>query len=127
MTHSPEYALDIQVETGFLPEHSVPEQQQYAFYYTITIRNTSNQELQLLRRHWLITDGNGEVNEIKGDGVVGKQPRLKPEKPFSYTSSAVLATEVGVMQGSYTLVDQSGNEFEAEIPPFRLSLPNKLH
>ncbi|BEU01738.1 protein ApaG [Agarivorans sp. OAG1] len=127
MSNTPEYDLDIEVESGFLPEHSVPEKQQFAFFYTITIRNCSAEALQLLRRHWVITDGDGKVNEVKGDGVVGKQPHLKPEKPFSYTSSAVLATEVGVMQGSYTLIDEAGNEFEAEIPPFRLSLPNKLH
>ncbi|MGY5451957.1 Co2+/Mg2+ efflux protein ApaG [Agarivorans sp. MS3-6] len=127
MSNSLDYDLDIDIESGFLPEHSVPENQQFAFYYTITIRNCSSQALQLLRRHWIITDGNGEINEVKGEGVVGKQPHLQPDKPFSYTSSAVLTTEVGVMQGWYTLVDKDGNEFQAEVPAFRLSLPNKLH
>ncbi|WP_432455950.1 MULTISPECIES: Co2+/Mg2+ efflux protein ApaG [unclassified Agarivorans] len=127
MSNTPEYQLDIEVESGFLPEHSAPEEHKFAFYYTVTIRNCGSQALQLMRRYWLITDGNGDENEVTGDGVVGKQPHLQPEKSFTYTSSALLATEVGVMQGYYTLVDPEGNEFEAEIPAFRLSLPNKLH
>ncbi|WP_026959559.1 MULTISPECIES: Co2+/Mg2+ efflux protein ApaG [Aliagarivorans] len=127
MTEDADYQLDIEVETGFMPEHSSTDQEQFAFYYTITITNFSSCALTLRRRHWLITDGNGEVQEVKGDGVVGKQPTLEPGKPFTYTSSAMLSTEVGVMQGRYFLEDDEGQEVEAEIPAFRLSLPNKLH
>ncbi|RKF14573.1 Co2+/Mg2+ efflux protein ApaG [Alginatibacterium sediminis] len=122
-----EVKIDIQVETGYLEQHSVEEEQQYAFYYSIRIENLSDMPLQILRRYWLITDGDGDTKEVEGEGVIGKQPRLGPNQHFEYTSSAVIPTEVGVMQGSYTLSDDQGQLYQAEIPAFRLAKPSALH
>ena len=117
----------VEVETSYIPEQSDPEQQRFVFSYTITIRNHGNVPSKLLTRHWVITDANGTVEEIKGEGVVGEQPYLKPNEGFRYTSGTVLKTPVGSMQGSYHLIADDGVEFDATIPPFSLSVPNTLH
>ena len=123
----PEYALDIDVATRFLDEQSAPDENRYAFAYTIRIRNVGGQPARLMTRHWIITDANGKVQEVRGDGVVGEQPWLRPGDHFEYTSGAVLETNVGTMRGSYQLVAEDGHEFDAPIRPFTLSVPRTLH
>ncbi|NZA26715.1 Co2+/Mg2+ efflux protein ApaG [Luteimonas sp. SJ-92] len=127
MEEIPDYTLEIQIATRFLDEESEPESDRYVFAYTIRIRNLGRRPAQLLRRHWIITDGNGKVDEVRGDGVVGQQPRLEPGEQFEYTSGAVLETAVGSMQGSYDMVGDDGTRFDAPIPPFTLSMPHTLH
>lgn len=117
----------IDVETSYVQEQSVPEQDRYVFAYTITITNQGDCPAKLLRRHWIITDANNKVQEVKGEGVVGEQPRLNPGQYFRYTSGAILETPVGCMEGKYFMVTDDGSEFEAPIPPFSLSTPNILH
>ena len=124
---SPIHAIDINVATRFLDEQSTPEEGRYVFAYTIRIRNLGRLPAQLLDRHWVITDGNGKVEEVRGEGVVGEQPRLEPGEAFTYTSGAVLETAVGTMQGSYHLSGDDGTEFDAPIPAFTLSVPRTLH
>ena len=111
----------------YMVEESEPEAGQFVFSYHILIRNTGNVPAQLMRRHWLITDGNGDVDEVRGDGVVGEQPMLVPDEEFHYSSFCVLPTPVGLMQGSYQMVAGDGTAFEAEIPPFRLVVPGSLN
>ena len=122
-----QYDTRVEVETSYIPEQSNPDQQRFVFSYTITIRNYGNVPSKLLTRHWVITDANGKVEEVKGDGVVGEQPYLKPNEGFRYTSGTVLETPVGSMQGTYHLVADDGVEFDAPIPAFSLSVPNTLH
>ena len=122
-----DYALEISVATQFLDEQSDPDGGRYVFAYTIRIRNLGRLPAQLLDRHWLITDGNGKVEEVRGEGVVGEQPRLEPGEAFTYTSGAVLETAVGTMQGSYHLAGDDGTEFDAPIPAFTLAVPRTLH
>jgi ApaG protein len=122
-----EYEISIHVETAYIEGQSSPDENQYAFSYTITIHNTGQEPAKLLRRHWLITDANGKVEEVRGEGVVGEQPYLKPGEAFRYTSGAMLDTPVGSMEGEYEMVDNDGREFLAPIPPFSLAVPNKLH
>ena len=122
-----DYALEISVATQFLDEQSDPDGGRYVFAYTIRIRNLGRLPAQLLDRHWVITDGNGKVEEVRGEGVVGEQPRLEPGEAFTYTSGAVLETAVGTMQGSYHLSGDDGTEFDAPIPAFTLSVPRTLH
>jgi ApaG protein len=127
--------VDVTVVTTYLPGHSRPDQQQYAFAYTITISNKSDIPVQLLSRHWIITDADNAVQEVRGEGVVGEQPLIRPGQSFRYTSGATLATPVGCMEGSYTMVrrmegDQlaSGDRhFEVPIPAFSLHTPTALH
>lgn len=119
--------IQIGVETEYLEEHSSEQDEQFTFVYTITITNQDEIPLKLLRRHWHITDGNGKTNEVEGEGVVGKQPTLPPKKPFTYTSSIVIQTPVGVMEGNYTLQTEDGELLRAPIPAFRLAKPNSLH
>jgi len=121
------YNMDIEVVTTYLEEQSVPEQNRYVFAYTITITNTGRVAAKLLRRHWLITDANNKVQEVRGDGVVGEQPHLEPGQSFTYTSGAILETPVGCMQGSYQLIADDGIQFESPIPVFRLSTPITMH
>ena len=111
----------------FIPEQSVPEDGRYVFAYTITITNEGSVPAKLLQRHWLITDSNGKVQEVRGEGVIGEQPYLKPGEMFRYTSGAVLETPVGTMQGKYTMLSDDGDNFNAQIPPFTLSIPRTLH
>lgn len=127
MTPQADYALEISIATQFLDEQSDPEQERYAFAYTISIRNRGRLPAQVLDRHWIITDANGKTEEVRGDGVVGEQPRLEPGEEFTYTSGAVLPTSVGTMQGSYGMSGDDGTRFEAPIPAFTLSIPRTLH
>jgi ApaG protein len=114
-------------EPSFIESQSVPEQQRYVFAYTITITNVGNNAATLLSRHWLITDANGKIQEVNGEGVVGEQPYLPPGESFRYTSAAIIATPVGIMQGQYTLRNDHGEDFKATIPQFTLSIPRTLH
>jgi ApaG protein len=123
----PHYALDIDVATRFLDEQSAPDENRYAFAYTIRIRNVGGVPARLVTRHWIITDSNGKVQEVRGDGVVGEQPWLRPGDHFEYTSGAVLETNVGTMRGSYQLVADDGHRFDAPIAPFTLAVPRTLH
>jgi len=119
--------IEVRVETRYIENQSVPEEHRYVFSYTITIHNQGRLPARLINRHWLITDANGKVQEVKGKGVVGEQPHLKPGETFSYTSGTILETPVGSMQGSYDMVDGTGNHFDAQIPAFSLARPGSLH
>jgi ApaG protein len=121
------YAFEIEITTRFLDEQSRPGEDRYVFAYTIGIRNTGKIAARLLDRHWIITDANGRVEEVRGDGVVGEQPWLRPGERFEYTSGAVLETSVGTMQGSYGMLADDGTRFEAPIPAFTLAVPRTLH
>jgi ApaG protein len=116
----------VEVETSYLDEQSSPSEQRYVFSYTITIRNEGQRSAQLLTRHWIITDANGKVKEVRGEGVVGEQPHLEPGQGFRYSSGAVLETPVGTMQGSYQMIDAEGQQFDTPIAPFRLAIPGIL-
>ena len=115
--------ISVEVETSYVDEQSEPNEQRYVFSYTITIRNEGAVPARLLTRHWIITHGNGKVQEVRGDGVVGEQPHLKPGQGFRYSSGAVLETPVGAMQGSYEMIDDDGQRFDVPIRPFRLAMP----
>jgi len=119
--------VDIDVETHYIEEQSLPEEDRYVFAYTITIRNNGEQPAKLLNRHWVITDGDGNTQEVRGEGVVGEQPHIGPGDYFRYTSGTVLETPVGTMEGSYRMLADDGTEFDAMIPVFTLSLPHTLH
>lgn len=121
------YQIDVEVETHYIEEQSLPDEERYVFAYTITIRNNGSLPAKLMNRHWVITDGDGKTQEVRGEGVVGEQPHIGPGDYFRYTSGTVLDTPVGTMQGSYQLVADDGKEFEAIIPVFTLSLPHTLH
>ena len=127
MESSTHYALAIDVATRYLDDQSDPGQDRYVFAYTINIRNRGSVPAQLLRRHWVITDANGKVQEVSGDGVVGEQPRLEPGEGFEYTSGAVLETDLGVMKGTYAMLADDGTQFDAPIPAFTLTVPRTLH
>jgi ApaG protein len=122
-----DYAFDIDVDTRYLDEQSEPEQDRYVFAYTIHIRNSGTVPARLLGRHWVITDANGNVREVSGEGVVGEQPWLQPGEDFTYTSGAVLETQLGTMQGRYDMIADDGTRFDAPIPAFTLSIPRTLH
>ena len=113
----------MQVQSLYLPEQSSPPDDRYVFAYTITISNESPRTAQLRTRHWIITDARGEIEEVRGDGVVGEQPRLEPGESFQYTSGCVLPTPVGEMRGSYRFVRDDGTYFDATIAPFSLASP----
>ena len=119
--------IRIDVLTNYLKDQSNPGDDKYVFSYTITIRNEGEVPAKLLKRHWVITDANGKVQEVRGDGVVGEQPYIKPGQGFRYSSGAVLETPVGTMQGSYQMVADDGHKFDAPIAPFRLAMPGVLH
>ncbi|MCE5231899.1 MAG: Co2+/Mg2+ efflux protein ApaG [Mizugakiibacter sp.] len=123
----PPYAIDVAVETRFVAEQSQPAANRFVFAYTITIRNSGSVPARLLSRHWVITDANGKTEEVRGDGVVGEQPWLRPGDDFRYTSGAVLETAIGTMRGSYQMLADDGSRFEAPIPQFTLSIPRTLH
>ena len=124
---TPDYRIEIAVRSIYIDDESEPDDNKYVFAYTITIRNVGTVSAQLLTRHWVITDADGKVQEVRGDGVVGEQPRLAPGEDFQYTSAALIETPVGTMGGSYQMVADDGVSFDAEIPLFRLSIPNILH
>ena len=119
--------IQVEVKPAYVAGQSDPGNNHYVFSYTVTIRNEGNQPAKLLTRHWIITDGDGQVQEVKGEGVIGEQPYLKPGEGFQYTSGTFMSTPVGTMQGSYQMVADDGEKFDAEIPSFTLSVPNVLH
>lgn len=119
--------VDIQVRTQYLSQQSDPARNSYAFAYTITISNQRSEAVQLLSRHWIITDQNNKVEEVRGSGVVGQQPIIQPGQSYQYSSGAVIETETGDMRGSYTMITASGVRFEAPIPLFILAVPHMLH
>jgi ApaG protein len=121
------YQIDVQVESMYVEEQSAPADRRYVFAYTVTIRNTGEIPAQLLTRHWIITDANAKVQEVRGEGVVGEQPHLRPGEGFQYTSGTMIETPVGSMRGSYRMHADNGVDFEAEIPPFTLAVPRVLH
>jgi ApaG protein len=121
------YAFSVSVETAYLPDQSNPDDNKYAFAYTITISNVGSIAAQLISRHWIITDANNHVQEVKGLGVIGAQPLLQPNQQFEYTSGTLLATPVGSMRGTYKIVAEDGTMFDAEIEPFTLAVPKMLN
>jgi ApaG protein len=121
------HQIQVSVKTTFLPAQSAPDQNRYVFAYTITITNSGEIPAKLVTRHWVITDANNRIQEVRGDGVVGEQPSIAPGMSFEYTSGTVLETPVGVMKGTYQMVADDGTSFDAEIPPFTLSTPRTLH
>ncbi len=127
MATAKKYEFSVTVKTEYLSDQSNPAQQQYVFAYTIHITNVGLTAAQLISRHWIITDANGDIKEVKGLGVVGAQPLLEPQQEFEYTSGCVLKTSAGSMHGSYFCVATDGEKFEVEIPEFILSVPQVLH
>jgi ApaG protein len=119
--------IHIHVATSYMDDQSEPEDDRYVFAYTITISNKGEEPATLLSRHWIITDANGKVQEVSGDGVVGEQPHLNPGERFRYSSGAVLETPVGAMQGLYRMQTDRGQSFDAPIQPFTLAVPGLLH
>ena len=124
---TPDYAIDIDVATRFLDEQSVPADGRFVFAYTIRILNRGKVPARLIARHWVITDANGKVQEVRGEGVVGEQPWLRPGDDFEYSSGAVLETAHGTMQGSYDMLADDGTRFDAPIAMFTLSIPRTVH
>jgi len=127
MSTNQEHGIEIQVDTHYMESESYPDRNQYVFAYTITIQNNGNNPARLMARHWIITDANGKTQEVRGDGVVGETPHLKPGEGFQYTSGTQLETSMGTMGGSYQLVTDDGNQFDAVIPDFLLTTPRILH
>ena len=123
----PRYRISVRAQSVYILEQSQPDKDRYAFAYTITLQNTGQTAARLLDRHWVITDANGRVQEVRGDGVVGEQPHLEPGESFRYTSGTLLETPVGSMHGSYGMIADDGTRFDAEIPPFSLAIPKTLH
>ena len=117
----------VKAKPYFMEAQSSPDEERYVFAYTITLTNAGEIPARLLQRHWLITDSNGQIQEIRGDGVIGEQPYLKPGESFCYTSGAMIATPVGTMQGDYTMHSDDGDNFYADVPRFTLSIPRTLH
>jgi ApaG protein len=124
LTH---YRIQVTVRVRYLPEQSEEADSRFVFAYTITVSNEGDQAVKLISRHWIITDANHHVQEVKGKGVVGEQPTIKPGQSFEYTSGTVLATQVGTMSGSYQMALEDGSEFPVPIPQFVLSVPRVLH
>ncbi|MDP1529440.1 MAG: Co2+/Mg2+ efflux protein ApaG [Rhodoferax sp.] len=127
MAEGKKYQISINVNTAYLAEQSDPSADRYVFAYTISIANTGTVSAQLISRHWIITDAENVTQEVKGLGVVGEQPLLRPGERFEYTSGTAMATPVGTMRGTYQMVAEDGNKFDAEIPVFTLSMPRVLH
>ena len=119
--------IRVRVDPQFDPRRSQPEASHWFFLYTVTIENLSQETVQLLTRHWIITDGDGEVEEVRGPGVVGEQPVLEPNQSHQYTSGCPLTTDVGKMEGTYQMVSSSGEKFDIEIAPFTLCAPGLVH
>jgi ApaG protein len=127
MADSKRYELTVEPKAAFVADQSDPAKDQYVFTYTITITNTGSVAAQLLSRHWIITDADHKVQEVKGLGVVGQQPLLKPGESFEYTSGASIPTAVGTMHGTYQMMAEDGKAFDVPIPSFTLSVPRTLH
>ena len=127
MPDTNKYQIDVQPMPQYIPDQSDPDNGRYVFSYTVTIKNIGKIGAQLVSRHWIITDGNNEIQEVRGLGIVGKQPLLQPGESFEYTSGSVLTTPIGTMKGSYQMVAEDGTHFSAEIPEFVLASPRALH
>ncbi|MCG6861583.1 MAG: Co2+/Mg2+ efflux protein ApaG [Chromatiaceae bacterium] len=121
------YRIEVSVKSDYLPEQSHPGDERFVFSYTVTIRNRGLQAARLINRHWIISDADGKVQEVRGEGVVGKQPHLMPGESYRYTSGTVLETPVGSMHGSYEMLADDGTRFDAPIPAFSLATPTSLH
>ena len=121
------HSITVTARVKFVPDQSDAGQGRYVFAYTMTIRNSGTVAARLVSRHWIITDADNQVQEVKGEGVVGEQPMLRPGESFEYTSGAAIATPVGTMRGSYHMLADDGVEFEAPIPEFTLAMPRMLH
>jgi len=124
---STEYAIDVEVISRFLDEQSAPDEDRFVFAYTVQIRNRGRVPAPLVSRHWIITDANGKIEEVRGRGVIGEQPWLRPGDIFEYTSGAVLETSLGTMRGSYDMIADDGTRFDVPIASFTLSIPRTLH
>ena len=122
-----DYRIDVSAKSHFVRDQSDPDENRYVFAYTVTIVNTGSVAAQLKSRHWIITNAQGQVQEVRGQGVVGEQPRLNPGESFRYTSAAMLETPVGTMHGSYQMIADDGTRFDAPIPAFSLAMPNIVH
>ncbi len=127
MSNDIKYAIKVSANAFFLPEQSDEDNDQFVFAYTIKITNTGSQPAKLLSRHWVITDAESKVQEVRGVGVVGEQPTLGPGESFEYTSGSSLETSVGTMRGTYQMLAEDGTKFEAIVPEFTLSVPRILH
>ncbi len=127
MENNSSQKIQIVAQVKYVPEQSDEADNRYVFTYTITVTNNGESAAQLLGRHWIITDSNNQVQEVRGQGVVGEQPLIKPGQSFGYTSGTVLSTPVGTMTGSYQMVNEDGTKFDATIPQFVLSVPRVLH
>jgi ApaG protein len=127
MAEEKKYQISVSSQTQFIPEQSDEQNSRFVFAYTITIRNTGSVTAQLISRHWVITDARNNVQEVRGLGVVGAQPHIKPGESFEYTSGTAIATPVGTMRGSYQMRADDGTQFDADIPEFALSVPRVLH
>lgn len=121
------YDLNVSVTTRYVDDQSAPDRSNYVFTYSVTIKNTGKVGAQLISRHWVITDANNRIEEVRGLGVVGRQPLLQPGEEFEYTSGTQLATPQGSMQGEFFFVAEDGKKFEVKVPEFVLSLPRTLH
>ena len=127
MTDKKTQDINVSVDTYYIEAESDIEKSRYVFAYTITIKNEGSVAAKLLTRHWIITDANSRVQEVRGKGVIGEQPHLKPGESFNYTSGTMIETPVGAMQGTFQMVTDDGEHFNAEIAPFSLALPNMLN
>jgi ApaG protein len=127
MATEKKYEITVTTRTAYIPEQSDVVSGRYVFAYTITLKNTGSVTAQLISRHWIITDANNQLQEVRGLGVVGEQPKLKPEESFEYTSGTAIATPVGTMRGTYQMIADDGLQFDAAIPEFTLSIPRVLH
>lgn len=121
------YKIDISVATEYLEYQSMPNMNKYAFSYKVTIKNLGKIPVKLISRHWIITDANENIEEVKGLGVIGEQPRLKTNEFFTYTSGTIISTPIGTMQGTYQMIADNGYQFDAEIPLFSLKVPKILN
>lgn len=121
------YQIEVRVRSDYVVEQSQPDDQRYVFSYTVTIENSGQAAARLINRHWVIADSNGKVQEVRGEGVVGEQPHLKPGESYRYTSGTILETPIGSMHGSYEMLADDGTRFDADIHPFSLATPTSLH
>ncbi|MEE9352511.1 MAG: Co2+/Mg2+ efflux protein ApaG [Thiotrichaceae bacterium] len=121
------HLIETSVETNYIEEESSPEQAHYIFSYTVTITNTGIESAKLISRHWIITDADGRIQEVRGKGVIGQQPHLKAGESYTYTSGTMMETPIGFMQGSYQMIADDGIKFDATIPAFRLAVPGILN
>ena len=121
------FNIRIKVTTNYLKEQSAPDENRFVFSYTINIKNLGNNSAKLISRQWIITDSNGNIQEVNGDGVVGQQPNINPGEEFTYTSGTIIKTPVGTMEGRYFMEDMNNKSFEAPIAPFTLAVPGLIN